>query len=501
MKPLSVLRLRPVTSALAAAFVAALSPAANAQELAPIDASPVVIAAPQPPQQPVELRLEPAPDAAAAPPADAIRSAVERELSTPVVLGPQAPAQPHGVLTVSIDAERRVTVRFRGADGNEVARVVVLPPGGTSPVGTIALLAGNLARDESAQLLAQLPPPPPLDPIRVGPPAFPPAPAPALEYSPFVFSLVPMVSTDGFEGARYRHSVGLHFLGGYTGAIEGLEASMGVNVVQRHMHGLQLGYLFNWVGEGVRGVQASALANVAGELSGLQLSEVVNVSRGAAQGGQLSLAFNYAGDLRGLQYSAGVNVVRGAMRGAQLGLVNYAGDNRGLQLGLLNISGGGPGVSVGLLNFVRGQPVHFELGFGTLPALSLSVRHGGKYVRNVYSISIAPFASATTWMVGAGLGFHFDQGRVEFDVDAMIHQVNRGRFWRGGTNLLAQLRFSVAVPLARRFALQFGAAINYMDADTPENLELVVGPRKMFTPNGASHAEVLWPSLSAGVRF
>jgi hypothetical protein len=102
----------------------------------------------------------------AAVPAEALREAVGRELGAPAL----APADPQaaaarGTLTVQlVDAapapgaagERRLVVVYRDAGGREVWRSIAVPGDPVGAIATIALLAGNLARDEAGELLAQL---------------------------------------------------------------------------------------------------------------------------------------------------------------------------------------------------------------------------------------------------------------------------------------------------------------------------------------------------------
>lgn len=88
---------------------------------------------------------------------DAVREAVAEELGAPALRAADPRAQgARGTLTVSLDAERRLVVAYRDAAGREVWRTIAVPDDPVAAVATVALLAGNLARDEAGELLAGL---------------------------------------------------------------------------------------------------------------------------------------------------------------------------------------------------------------------------------------------------------------------------------------------------------------------------------------------------------
>src|SRR6188768_2558667 len=134
----------------ALAFVSALAwtiPSAAAD-----DGPAPAPAAPAPAQAlPVTIKLASTPLQA-----EAIRAAIESELRVPVRLDDVAPDEG---LTVSVKW-RRATVIYRSRQGETTTRSLDLPANAEQSVEVIALLAGNLARDEASELLARLAPPP-----------------------------------------------------------------------------------------------------------------------------------------------------------------------------------------------------------------------------------------------------------------------------------------------------------------------------------------------------
>jgi tetratricopeptide (TPR) repeat protein len=87
--------------------------------------------------------------------AERVRSAVGKELEvTPVV--PRDPRAPAAAGRLTIEArDQSLTVTFEKSGGAPVRRIVPLS---ADPVGTAALLAGNVARDEASDLLGALAP-------------------------------------------------------------------------------------------------------------------------------------------------------------------------------------------------------------------------------------------------------------------------------------------------------------------------------------------------------
>lgn len=89
--------------------------------------------------------------------ANAVRAAVGRELGADAVPANVAVASPpQGHLTIAIDAERRIVMVYRDATGREILRAVAMPHDPAAAVGMIALLAGNLARNEAQDLASTL---------------------------------------------------------------------------------------------------------------------------------------------------------------------------------------------------------------------------------------------------------------------------------------------------------------------------------------------------------
>ncbi len=86
-----------------------------------------------------------------------VKAAIARELRVAVADAPAGDGA--GTMNVKVKGTTELTVTFQSADGQvDVTRQVGLPPDPAEQTETIALLAGNLARNEAGELLAALKP-------------------------------------------------------------------------------------------------------------------------------------------------------------------------------------------------------------------------------------------------------------------------------------------------------------------------------------------------------
>ena len=101
------------------------------------------------PRTPLVVAVEQGADVAP----DDVRSAVSGELGEPVV-GPNDPAPPDARRIEVRSHNGVIQVAFRDARGHTIERELTAPADGATRVRMIALLAGNLARNEAADLVA-----------------------------------------------------------------------------------------------------------------------------------------------------------------------------------------------------------------------------------------------------------------------------------------------------------------------------------------------------------
>ncbi|HMR08876.1 MAG TPA: hypothetical protein PKA88_24015, partial [Polyangiaceae bacterium] len=338
--------------------------------------------------------------------ADAVRREIARELGTSVSSSaPESGAA--DVLEIRIAQQPlRAEVVFRSKAGKQVVRSMALPSDPDRATETIALLAGNLVRDEAAELLRALESAhgsratthnettaatgattsgaaaskdatasaqgnaagatAKLEPAASN------AAAPSNESEP---NVARRIATPALEESfidlaffypisypekplqkRFRLELGLLY--GRIGALEGVGVVAGVSRVQHHVHGAQFAGIVNWNQGEMRGVSISgAVTWTAGNAHGFTGAGAFSMTRGTSHGLMLAPVV-VAGGLDGVQ--GGVVSVAGAGRGAQAGVVNVTGDLNGLQLGLLNLGGKVSGAQIGLINVsdeIDGAPI------------------------------------------------------------------------------------------------------------------------------------------------
>ena len=311
--------------------------------------------------------------------AEVIAALAEEFGFTPLAHDPEGPAVA-GLLSIFVQG-RSLRVSFRDDTGQAVERRVKLPFDRQRSLDTVALLAGNLARDEADALLAEMrareealqaPPLPPAEEApAVGPKAQPTqTPTKALEESaarsdqvsvalpqqsppkkPSLPAKKPLKEEDftvSFAG-RLAYPGDLsgtlsHFELGFAyselGAIEGVAGTLFASNIlgagpDGAGKGAQLAGL--WAhNEGqfegatgaallatstgrLRGAQLSAIAaSSQGKLEGAQVAGLAGVVRGNTEGAQLSgIANLHMGDLQGAQLAGGAAILRGDVLGVQ----------------------------------------------------------------------------------------------------------------------------------------------------------------------------------------
>ncbi|MGK3984284.1 hypothetical protein WME99_14670 [Sorangium sp. So ce136] len=315
---------------------------------------------------------------------EAVRAAVGRELGGPVTLSPSATAS-RPTLVLRGEPDGRVTLTYSSPDGRHIGRTIDIPEDPDRAAEAIALLAGNLVRDEAAELAAALGKRPPEEPAASPtPPAAgeprPPhqaagsakaAPAAAPELPPcalpgattvrFGGDIVPSVGSSSFTGTNVVRRYSLNLVGGYTAGVTGVELGAGVNISSSFMCGAQLSAGANLVLGPARGAQLTGGLNLAMSLRGAQAGPI-NVVTGPVDGVQGG-ALNVAGPVDGVQ-GGGVNIAAGAVAGAQLGLANVAvGESTDVQVGLLNAAvSKSTDVQVSLANVAAGESTGTQIG-------------------------------------------------------------------------------------------------------------------------------------------
>ncbi len=322
--------------------------------------------------------------------AEQLRAAIARELGVNVRLSvkDESPA-----LRVRLGNGRRATVRFQPPGERALERTVELPADPEPAYETVALLAGNLARNEASELLAQLRRPAPSEPEPASedgsptsetPKPEPAAPAPRPNPKPKALPApskatpattkkpdepqlksAPVNLSVFFPLALYRDShkrrvAGeLGLLYSEVGAISGVGVTLGHLRLRHELEGALFTLALNRVDGHTLGAQISVGGNLSGgALRGADVAVGFNHRAGHVKGAQLAVGYNHAPSIEGAQLG-GFNENDG-IEGAELGLVNSASGAGGLQGGLVNTAGELSGVQLGLVNVgthVRGVQI------------------------------------------------------------------------------------------------------------------------------------------------
>lgn len=338
----------------------------------------------------------------------AVQRAVEAELGV-VVRGDVHP-DVVGTLNVVATGPDTLTMEYVGNDGRRNSRTVKLPASAPKRIETVALVAGNLARDETGQLIEELRPPPapaseseppaePAPPSSVAaapprpvspppaekePPAATdtkPASEPELEYQVVNFSLLTPVALHA-NSPELEIAAELGLVYSDVGRVRGGALTWLVSRVRYGYQGAQVAGLVSLTSGAAQGVSIAGLAALQrGDLTGASIAGAVNYSegnlaggelaglgsyrRGNATGVQVSGAFNAAHSVTGVQLAGAGNVTRSASGlmlagvaniatdsavGVQFSPVNVAQSIAGLQLGVVNVARRVDGLQLGLVN-------------------------------------------------------------------------------------------------------------------------------------------------------
>lgn len=371
---------------------------------------------------------------------EAVRKAIELELKRPVTLAPGTSETTPG-LSVVAHPDHTVTVSYRAETGLTRTRSIGLPQDPTRAAEVIALLAGNLTRDEAAELLAALAnkpssPSAPV-PVPVPVPASAPGPAPANVPALPSRSLPPLLPTRSPlnlslfsplalypDSAQRRFNLELGFAYSHVGELNGAGVNVFALHTERDVRGASAATIYNRTDGNVTGATLSAIINRNRSMRGVQASGVLNLGSGEQQGvvvaGAANLqrdvlgvqaagAFNRARRVEGLQVAGALNVAE-TVRGVQLGVVNVAGEVHGFQIGVVNVAKHVDGTSIGLVSVADNARLQPVLWVSTLMPINAAMKFTVGPLYSQVGLGYAPGNDTYTYELG--LGAHIPIGRL-----------------------------------------------------------------------------------------
>ena len=240
--------------------------------------------------------------------------------------------------------------------------------------------------------------------------------------------------------------------------------------------GVMIGGLGNWVNSGFDGLQLGGLANITRDARAIQVAGLTSISKGL-YGIQISGLTNIAQDTYGLQL-AGLFNVSHDLYGMQLaGLFNCAKDVYGLQFaGLVNVAKQARGVQfatilnvaeesdfpIGLINIIKQGDKGVALTYDILGNAVMSFRSGGKYTYGILGVGCNAQIEERL-VVEAGYGLQIPICRwldVNNEFKATTMGYNSGYTRSNFSYLLAP-----SLTLWRHCNLFAGASINYFMSD------------------------------------
>jgi len=360
---------------------------------------------------------------------EALQRALIAELALPVVPA-DAPesASKRGVLTVTYRPQtKELVVSYSDAARGTVTRVVPAPDRAVEVADIAALVAGNLIRDQTAELLAAgvadslTLPRPELAPVAPAPPSpseMPPPdpPAPATHWLGNASVFYPLATNAKHPELTTHFDINLLY--GHIGALNGLEVGT-VSTVSGDAQGLQASLLTNLVGGQVRAGQFSFVFNRGHRVEGVQVA-LMNRADHAMQGLQLG-GLNLAGSLsKGLQLS-GVNVA-GNVEGVQIGIVNVGKRVRGMQIGLVNVSDEVEGVPIGLISVSKTGGVHPVAWSSNTTFVNVGVKFAARHSYTMVSGAMHYDGEHTLYGAGLTIGASIPIAKkiaTEIDVQAL----------------------------------------------------------------------------------
>ncbi len=433
--------------------------------------------------------------------------------------------------TITVDPSRVASIHLRGASGTQ-ARTIELPANEHAAAEVVALVIGNLARDESAALLAALAAPTPVAAPTPGPEIMTPEPAatpppvivpvkrsmtwrPKTKAAPsrppeaptrFSLGFIPPLALD-ISGSR-AHGLAIDLVVGARRRIDAVNIAGVGSIVTEEVSGTQIGGAFTVAGR-VDGAQIAGAIAVARDVRGAQIAGAIAVARDV-RGAQIAGAVAVANGNAGTQISGGIAVAE-RVRGAQVSPINIARRVDGVQVGVINVAGAGDGVSVGLLNVVKGGRTELEATLDDHAVGALVLRHGGRRFHNVYGVAARAERSLLDdqitdddmWMYGLGLGPSWRTGATTIDAEVMAWQVFYGDDLARDLDLLGQLRVVVGHRLGPATAVVGGALNTYVTTDEArQGFGARIAPGAMPPASTTEDVRVeIWPSLFAGVRL
>lgn len=367
----------------------------------------------------------------------------------------------------------------------------------------------------------------------------------AMRTVPFDFVAAPGMRASGHLEDKVRHKFVLGLLG-HSDELQGVQLSLGGNIVEGTMRGAQISVGLNLARGYGKGAQFSSGVNMALDgFYGLQAGAMLNVSRGNFEGAQTATANWSQGNFRGMQaavanYNDGafvglqagvVNVSRGDLRGLQAGVINFAGGIDGLalavvniggtvtgtqigviniatkvkgtQLGIINVADEVEGASVGIIPFVRDGYHGLSVWSGDVSRMNMSLKLGARHFYTVLGGGITTGDDdRQTYSTHLGMGFHITPSRrpLFVDVDLVGTQFGNANDYGQRASVLGTLRAVVGYQLASHLAVTLGPTFNVQTSWNNRDYKVGSGTWEKVSREGETTLR-MFPGFAFGLQI
>lgn len=262
------------------------------------------------------------------------------------------------------------------------------------------------------------------------------------------------------------------------------------NIVGDSFDGMQLAGLTN-TAKDTKGVQAAGLANWVKDMYGMQLAGLVNISQDT-YGLQLAGLTNITKDVYGLQLAGLTNIAKDVYGMQFAGLVNVAKRVKGVQFAsILNVAEESD-CPIGLINIVKNGSMGVAFTYDMMGNALASFRSGGKCTYGIVGVGLNQCVTDKL-VLEAGYGVHIPVCKwlqVNNEVKATA-PINTS-----STNFAYLLAPSIT--LWNHCNLFGGASINYLMADTDLDF---VPKHELWNKQSADGVHRLYIGYQVGVQY
>lgn len=267
------------------------------------------------------------------------------------------------------------------------------------------------------------------------------------------------------------------------------------NWVNSGFDGLQLGGLAN-ITKDARAIQIAGLTNISKDIYGLQLSGLANIAQDV-YGLQLSGLFNVSHDLYGLQLSGLFNCAKNVYGLQFAGLVNVAKRARGVQFAsILNVAEESD-FPIGLINIIKQGDKGVALTYDMLGNAVMSFRSGGKYTYGILGVGCNAQIEERL-VVEAGYGLQIPVCRW-LDVNNEFKATTMG-YNSGYTRSNFSYQLAPSLTLWQHCNLFAGPSINYFMSDRAGAATLLPNAR-LWRKEGDRGIGQLYLGYQIGVQY